>query len=44
MLQYQKYVGGKTLKTPNKLAGPVGKEGYLGGVYRLWNQEKPQKT
>ena len=27
--------GGKPLKTTNKLAGPVGKEGVLGGVYRL---------
>ena len=27
--------GGKPIKTTNKLAGPVGKEGVLGGVYRL---------
>ena len=33
MLQYQ-YVGGKTLKTTNKLAGPVGKEGVLDGINR----------
>ena len=29
--------GGKPLITPNKLAGPVGKKGVLGGVYRLRN-------
>ena len=29
--------GGKPLKTTNKLAGPVGKKGVLGGVYRLRN-------
>ena len=36
----------KTLKTPNKLEGPVGKEGILGGVNSLGGemQEKPQKT
>ena len=36
----------KTLKTPNKLAGPVGKEGVLallGGVYRLQNAGKNTK-
>ena len=27
--------GGKPLKTTNKLAGPVGKEWVLGGVYSL---------
>ena len=27
--------GGKPLITTNKLAGPVGKKGVLGGVYRL---------
>ena len=37
-------VGGKTLKTPNKLAGPVGKEGVLGGVYRLRNAGKTTKN
>ena len=35
--------GGKTLKTPNKLEGPVGKEGVLGGVYRLRNAGKTTK-
>ena len=30
----------KTLKTPNKLAGPVGKEGVLGGVNRWRNAGK----
>ena len=30
--------GGKPLKTTNKLAGPVGKKGVLGGVYRLRNE------
>ena len=37
----------KTLKTTKKLAGPVGKDGVLGGVYRIIGcemQEKPQKT
>ena len=29
--------GGKPLITTNKLAGPVGKKGVLGGVYRLRN-------
>ena len=35
----------KTLKTPNKVAGPVGKEGVLGGVNSLGveMQEKAQK-
>ena len=35
---------GKTLKPPNKLAGPAGKEGVLGGVYRLRNAGKTTKT
>ena len=35
---------GKTLITTNKLEGPVGKKGVLGGVYRLRMHEKPQKT
>ena len=36
----------KTLKTPNKLAGPVGKERVSGGVNSLGGemQEKPQKN
>ena len=34
----------KTFKTPNKLAGPVGKEGVLGGVYRLRNAGKTTKN
>ena len=34
----------KTLKTPNKVAGPVGKEGVLGGVNRCRNAEKSSKT
>ena len=29
--------GGKPLITTNKLAGPVGKKGVLGGVYTLRN-------
>ena len=38
--------GGKPLKTTNKLAGPVGKEGVLGGGGYIGceMQEKPQKT
>ena len=36
--------GGKTLKPPNKLAGPAGKEGVLGGVYRLRNAGKTIKN
>ena len=37
---------GKTLKTPNMLAGPVGKEGVLGRVNSLGGemQEKPHKS
>ena len=34
----------KTLKTPNKEAGPVGKEGVLGGVNRCRNEGKSTKT
>ena len=34
----------KTLKTPNKLAGPVGKEGVLGGVNRWRNAGKTTKN
>ena len=34
----------KTLKTPNKVAGPVGKEGVLGGVNRCRNAGKSAKT
>ena len=30
----------KTIKTPNKVAGPVGKEGVLGGVNRYLNAGK----
>ena len=33
----------KTLKTPNKVAGPVGKEGVLGGVNRCRNAGKNAK-
>ena len=33
----------KTLKTPNKVAGPVGKEGVLGGLIGVKMQEKAQK-
>ena len=38
--------GGKPLITTNKLAGPVGKKGVLGGVYSLGCEmhEKPQKN
>ena len=35
---------GKILKTRNMLAGPVGKEGVLGGVYRLQNAGKTTKN
>ena len=42
MLQHQ-YVGGKTLKTTNKLAGPVGKEGVLDGINRWRNAGKNTK-
>ena len=35
--------GGKPLITTNKLAGPVGKKGILGGVYRLRNTWKTTK-
>ena len=35
---------GKTLKTPNKLAGPVGKEGVLGEVNKWRNAGKTTKT
>ena len=35
--------GGKPLITTNKLAGPVGKKGVLGGVYRLRNALKTTK-
>ena len=35
--------GGKPLITTNKLAGPVGKKGVLGGVYRLRNAWKTTK-
>ena len=34
----------KTLKTPKKIAGPVGKEGVLGGVNRCQNAGKSAKT
>ena len=34
----------KTLKTPNKVAGSVGKEGVLGGVNRCRNAGKSAKT
>ena len=34
----------KTLKTPNKVAGPAGKEGVLGGVNRCRNPGKSAKT
>ena len=34
----------KTLKTPNKVALPVGKEGVLGGVNRCRNAGKSAKT
>ena len=34
----------KTLKTPNKVAGPVGKEVVLGGVNRCRNAGKSAKT
>ena len=34
----------KTLKTPNKVAGPVGKEGVLDGVNRCRNAGKSAKT
>ena len=36
--------GGKPLITTNKLAGPVGKKGVLGGVYRLRNAWKTTKN
>ena len=36
--------GGKPLITTNKLAGPVGKKGVLGGVYRLRNALKTTKN
>ena len=36
--------GGGNLKTPSKLAGPVGKEGVLGGAYRLRNAGKTTKN
>ena len=37
--------GGKALITTNKLAGPVGKKGVLGGVYiGCEMHEKPQKN
>ena len=35
--------GEKTLKTLNKLAGPVGKDGVLGGVNRWRNAGKTTK-
>ena len=34
----------KTLKIPNKVAGPVGKEGVLGGVNRCRNVGKSTKN
>ena len=34
----------KTLKTPKKVGGPVGKEGVLGGVNRCRNARKSAKT
>ena len=34
----------KTLKTPKKVGGPVGKEGVLGGVNRCRNAGKSAKT
>ena len=36
--------GKKTLKTPKKVAGRVGKEGVLGGVNRCRNAGKSAKT
>ena len=33
----------KTLKTPKKVAGPIGKEGVLGGVNRCRNAGKSAK-
>ena len=34
----------KILKTPKKVAGPVGKDGVLGGVNRCRNAGKSAKT